>query len=870
MTSGQRVAFSLLLSILVFCAFSIIAFSGLFDLLEVNFYQPVVREIKEKKLKEIANAQNEYLEILIKRFNSFVIDEDVKSYIETRAEDFSAQKREKLRSELVTSTPCLSGIRIVDDNGRNIYFSSFQSDIIANKKGIVYRNYDTTGEAGFDSVKSSDWLPQSANAEEKCRLIKDGEKNRLIFSLPFYDKTGNFRATALFYCDAGDFAHYLYDRNLIDMNGFCVLVTENRDSNNFISGFGGYVFGLPNFGKQSASEKILQKWHEKENKDFWKIAPESENENLSSEVYCVFSEKLARDDFGYIAAVYKESELRFSKYIRILILATSFITLFLAFFLIFSFKHDDIVVIRDKIQRYESEFLAAYKKLDELQSPEYFETQRKIVEKRIIKSLGKKVKKYGEEIQILFNSSWNEMLSSIGVEKQVLPEAEQLKQIVKSSLEDIIGNGKLQINAVTQNSPAVTADTSRINKTEEIPEADEIEEAEPEEISELTEIDEPEELSDIEEIDEADEVEELSEIEEIPEVDEIEENSESEEIEEPEELSDIDEISEVEEAENLEELSDIEEIDDAENVEEISEPEELPDADEIEEISEPEEYDELEEISEAEEIQENPETEDLDKIDSVEFLTDTELTALDEEGLSREPTIAEQYDIMRLKDSANKIADDDEIIEELDYEEANDNSEEENDTEDSPEEGVKNVGISPDDEIYKDERLLEKIEFGVPSIENDNENAVNPLIESFKVDFLDYSFLDEDSALENMYNDSEGQSDNSEHFYENPYLTEETTELIAENADDVQELENISELESVSELEVLETPEENMPFSFTQIASANNVITDLNEEIPDSIIQNSDGTFQIAENPGFKSTAPLDLEFKKLVDSVLR
>ena len=53
MTSGQKVAFSLLISVLAFCAFTVVAFSGLFDLLEVNFYQPVVQQIKEKKIGEI-------------------------------------------------------------------------------------------------------------------------------------------------------------------------------------------------------------------------------------------------------------------------------------------------------------------------------------------------------------------------------------------------------------------------------------------------------------------------------------------------------------------------------------------------------------------------------------------------------------------------------------------------------------------------------------------------------------------------------------------------------------------------------------------------------------------------------------------------
>ena len=63
MSSGQKVAFSLLISVLAFCAFTVVAFSGLFDLLEVNFYQPIVQEIKQKKSTRLQRLKTNILKL---------------------------------------------------------------------------------------------------------------------------------------------------------------------------------------------------------------------------------------------------------------------------------------------------------------------------------------------------------------------------------------------------------------------------------------------------------------------------------------------------------------------------------------------------------------------------------------------------------------------------------------------------------------------------------------------------------------------------------------------------------------------------------------------------------------------------------------
>ncbi len=1093
MTSGQKVAFSLLISVLAFCAFTVVAFSGLFDLLEVNFYQPIVQEIKQKKLEEIAAAQNEYFDTLMKRFDAFSVSQVVKTYADPHPSDASAKNREILRSQLVTSTSALTGIRIISENGRNIFFSTFTNDLISGKKGISYRNYDTAGDIKFDFLSSKKLAEGSSPSDEKCRIIKDGKAGRLIFSFPFFNQDNEYSGTILFYCDAGNFSQFLYNRNLVDIKGFATLVTEPDGSS-----FGGFVFGLPNYGRDSLQGEILKKWHEG-GESFWKLNPaenptregdsDSVLEKSKNNSLCAFTYKNSREDFGFITLIYDESELKFPPYIRIILLATAFVTLYLAIFLILSFKHDDIVVIRDKVRRYENEFFVGYREMGAGKSPDYLEEQKTVLERRILKSLGKKAEKHAAEFKSIFENYWQEMILAFGenpcptlaASSAPAINADQLKEIVRSSLEDILENGKIQINALTASSVQLNTrseepevqknkenpvieeapdeveevpETEELEEIEEIPEAEEeLEEVEeiPEAEEELEDVEEvpeaEEELEEVEEISEAEEEleeveevpeaeEELEEVEEIPEaeeeLEEVEEipeaeeelekvekipeaEEELEEIEEvPEAEEELEEVEEIPEAEDEleeveevpeaeEELEEVEEIPEAEEElekaeeipeaeEELEEVEEVPEAEEeleeVEEIPETEELEEVEEIPEAEEkleevkeipeveeeleeIEEVPEAEEeleelsgtnteadasseLEPIpdlneelrlgdgrvedddsedtnfstvseeelaqkfeDELEMLpevseheeraieiaktlealpdqaprwTDNDDVELDSVGLSRKPSSSEMHDIEKLREVARSIDEMDTGLEEL---ETIDGENGEIDKTEEIEEAPEEKHIDPkeyisqltankaeeEDDVYKDEALLEKIEFGVPSSEIFCDESVGSVAENFIAFAMDYSFLDEDDSDDKFYEpDPEHDITKNEHYFENPSLMNkeesaenQDTEFADETTGEIKEvISNESDsLDDAEEVEALEKPEENMPFMFTKLGSSYNTQIAELADMGDAIVQDEDGTFRVTEMPKTDAKISLDLEFKKLVDSIL-
>ncbi len=919
MTSAQKVASSLLVSVLAFSIFTVAAFSGLFDFVEVKFYQPAVKQLKEQKLDEIKDAENEYLESLMSRFNIFEMEKDVKTYADLRPDDISVQNREKLRATLMTETAALLGIRLVDDNGSNVYFSTFDSDKIKSAKGSVsYKNYGSLNEFPFELVKSSDWIAENAPSGEKGRVIKDSRLNRLIFSFPFYDSKNSFRGTLLFYCDANHLNRYLFSRNLIDMSGFCVLVAAENGDPKFDAGFGGYVFGLPNFGRKSAEQQILSEWKQNSEKSFWKMAfeenesaenisnpqkiEESQNlekpaenfadksekipnfkdsdENSAPKSYFVFSKKLERSDAGFVAAIYDENELKFPKFLRLLLLVSTFITFYLVVFLIFSFKHDDIVVIKSKIASFKKQFVRQYKKMAEIENDSDLKLHKKNLEESIKKSLGRLAVKYEPEFQNLFEKCWNEILLEIEKPYAMIPSDSVVvnKNELREILEDIVSSGKIKVSVVEiqqKSAPAIESAEKTLHKNDSDEEKIEESAKSKKTIETAEKIAENFDANDEEKLEVLDESEKTPKTETSEKIVENGKHSETAKLTEkivlPEnQKSENDEIETLEPLEVLDEVESLEPIDetensaeheDSDNVEELEILDETENAEEIESLKNDEVAENVVEAGDAEKIDD---IEDLEPLDDVEELSPFD----DEENLDELPK--------------NEVLSNGEKTGELPN--ATTTSIKENADEQSETEATlakENPELSPDeksdfDDVYKDEPFLEKIDFGVAETKKDSKNneTENEIIDNFSTENLDYAFLDEE-PLENFgklpekenlqnpgnlkSNDFSNQdriSENSDLASEMPEKAESSTGKISQNLEKKAETdfspESASNVNSDSE-------NPNFSDSFNQKKVSEN--SDLASEMPQKAESSTDKNSQNPEMQTGNISVPSESNF---------
>ncbi|MDD5788936.1 MAG: hypothetical protein PUE30_00185, partial [Spirochaetia bacterium] len=632
MTSGQKFSVSLLISVVIFAFFSVFALSGRFDFLEAKFYQPAVRQPVEQKLRELAELEKQYNQILFERFASFASDEAVLSFTKSVSSDEEVKARSMVCARIFSSSPYLSGIRIVDSNGKKIHYSSFDGDVKKQDgRSTVYEDYSVLAkngrEPGFELLHCPDGL--------KIKVFNDFENRRLVYSLPFTGKDNDGsvskKADLLFYCGTDDFLRFVYSKNKISLSekdGAEYVFTDN-------SGCGGYVFGLPlsnpellGQGIEVLRENIRQKVLGAVDAGRFELFEQSVgltgtyvlvdksgglSENIVSERdvfstdgaassekvlsadydFVVFSKvvELGEGNFSFVSFVLDAGVFKVSESLKILLLSLVFLTLFLSVFLLFSLKRDSLTVIEARIRHFEKAFVSACKKSPEKILPEVLKSRKIELKAEIQKSLGRRGKKHSAALDALFEKSWTKILKALELEPEVslrTPVAGETVKIdsteLKSALEEILGSGKLNIQLNSAESVNAAKTSRKPVEVEPVDEVETVDEAEP--------VDEAETVDEIEPVDEleAEPAGELETMDDAEPADEV-------------EAEPADEVETVEEAEpadvvEAEPADEVETVDEAEPVDEL----EAEPAGEVETVDEAEPVDEIEPVDEVETV----------------------------------------------------------------------------------------------------------------------------------------------------------------------------------------------------------------------------------------------------------------------------
>ena len=558
MTSGQKVALSLLLTIILFAGFVVLAFSGVFQLIETRFYQPSLVHGIEKDLSSISEAYTEYINQLTQNFQNIINSEYIKSVSNPTQTTQNIQGRSQLFSEITSKISGLSGYRVVDTNGKAIHYSTFDSDIFKQQSNAIsYKNFD-----------------ESNYPYEKLALdgiFFDKNQNQLIFSYPYINSYGTEQGRILFYVMVNDFNNFLVNKNILPINQPTILVETSKN------GTLGFIYGFPFANQDFFANAVLERW---------KQGLFGTNSILDTEVgnWIMISNNISSQFL--VAKVEKESFFLFPESVKILLLVCIFISIYLIFFLLFNLKQDSMVKIKHKIKKFQLAFINQYL---EKENTANWDSLKKEIDKRkndlsleVKKSLGLQSKKHRKEIDALLSRSWEDLISVLSTKVNKTASTTYTNNVnmdeIKSMFEQILSSGQIVLKQEV--SPVSVAP-----KAKELSEVDEL--AEVEELSEADELSEVEELS---EVDELTEVEELSEVDELTDVEEL---SEVDELTEVEELSEVDELAEVEELSEADEFAEVEELSEAD---ELTEVEELSEVDELTEVEELYEADELADV----------------------------------------------------------------------------------------------------------------------------------------------------------------------------------------------------------------------------------------------------------------------------------
>jgi hypothetical protein len=641
LTVSQKVALSLLISVVLVGGFSVLAFTGFFNLVETRFYNPSITKSLDREVRRDAETIQAFLDELQEGFAAAMEDGPVKRSFLPNQTTQDIFERTRLYGILMESQKGLQSVRFVDVGGMRLHFSTDPEDIQSQANDtITYKNYEETA-----SYVPYGELSVASGGNPKITL--DQRNDRIVFSFPFYDSMEIYRGTALYSLSIRAVAERLIVEGRIKIG----------EDLSVISVPPGVVSGLPSTGRDAIIPVISSVWRENL---FSLTALDSQS---SSSALALVS---AKTEKGLIVGRVVDAALfAFPQVMKMILLASIFLTVFLTIFLAFNLRPDTLTVIQNRLKGLQLSLIREYyERKGEMDWNHWYhelELRREDVRSELKRGVKGKPPALLEDIDSLIDKSWDEILTAIGGKREtrLAIDEDKLQNILHRMLlargdsPVLPGGGPaaadqvLNVPATRGAAPGATSVRAAGPAGADAAAAPEVPQArseEPEEIETLEEMEEPEDMEELS----GEEEPETAATEEVPEAEDAEpavaaELPGEEEPEAPAEPAAVEEVPEAEEAEpaDLEELPEAEDAEPAvaaelpgeEEPEVPAEPaaaEEVPETEEaepadLEELSGAEEQQYLSGGEEADEVEDLSEVEDIDEEpDNIKILSDTE------------------------------------------------------------------------------------------------------------------------------------------------------------------------------------------------------------------------------------------------------
>ena len=599
-------AVGFLITIIICGGLTVASSLGMFSKIEKNFYEPARLKLIRDRLDVVADSSNEYITSILEKFGpedgGFLSNKAVTTYFMREP----SREVGRLFGKLLDDVPGLDGVRIIEASGKSVQYSSYKNDSRNDHGNKTYSNYnelrtysghqelpysvvtafietesddaeyvdeESSEGTGGEEVKDLETVLPEVN---KYRLVFDGNEQRIIISYPYYYDDRSY--SVIFYVNPIDFINKLVEQHIISINEQLALISSKDGT------AGGFVFGMPKVGQNLLANEILRRWRMRSygpdeiastsKINVTGITADENNGQISQEQQKFISWNLISSrnaKFIEIGGLYSMDMLAMPPYIRILLLICSFLTICLIVVILFNIRKDDDIEILSRIKKVQIGLLNEYfeNNVERSKVAALIENQRDELTARIKKSLGRRGRKYGEDLTIILNQSWQDIINILAgadaVRMKGLSTGDMTE--IRRMFEEVVSHSTLRVQAVTQfpsrqppkNKKELNTENVSIPLAREMPELqqkleNEVEEIEPveelEDAEEIPEAEPVEELEDAEEISEAEPVEEFEDVEEISEIEPVEESAASFEV--------LEESDFVEEIETLEVDDDVE------------------------------------------------------------------------------------------------------------------------------------------------------------------------------------------------------------------------------------------------------------------------------------------------------------------------
>ena len=471
MQTSQKVLLSLLITALLFTAFTVVASISLFDLIETRFYNPSVTAHMAAENKRNAKVVEEFIKSIENSLSETLKTDAVRRSLmyDQNQEDFSALYN--VFSLLGDSFGKIQWVRLIDSSGTRLYFSTYGLDIINHDYGSpIYHSYNDPD------------IPYDLIAVENGGMPKytlDGKSGRIFFSFPLYDTFDIYCGTALFSLSIDTVLEKFFSEGRV-ISGHDIILIQNPP---------GIVFGILAAGEKIIPSQISSIWET----TGLKAARISSSESGIS--YVLVSTKTSQGLF--IGTIIDEALYLFPWSAKLILLVSFFSTMYLTIFLLMSIKQEPVTIIQNRLKHLQVSLLEQFYELkgeeDWSRWVREMDHRREEINTLLKRGIRPISNNLNEEIDILVNKSWDEFLSLLGSRREPGFDEEKLRSALYSMLAALPKAGKDLPSGIE--TPPKKAKTGLLERASAI-------------VKELEETDLVEELEELEEVEDLEAVEE--------------------------------------------------------------------------------------------------------------------------------------------------------------------------------------------------------------------------------------------------------------------------------------------------------------------------------------------------------------------------
>lgn len=333
MRQSLKIAISLLAALLLFAGFAIVAFSGLFNVLQVSFFLPSIERVYQSDMASLAAVVDHFHAANMEAYRLVARKDFVSASFAPAVSDATMKAWSDTTAQLG-----LFGLRLLGSDGRRIIYSSFlELDVKQRTAGsLAFKNYNEDGTA----LPADQLLVGPA---ESPRILIDGARGLFVYCLPVSSGTAGTQT--------GTLAFYVSVKDLLSQLAFSAGFPIDQVT--LVGNQGILVNGPP--ATKTVTDALLSVWQRNAGSSSFAGSVVLTAPDGTTAGYRAFNARLSQG--GVVSMLVPGARFEMTELMKGLLLATFFFTVFLLLYLLFNLRSDPLEVLRQRVKRFQIQLI---------------------------------------------------------------------------------------------------------------------------------------------------------------------------------------------------------------------------------------------------------------------------------------------------------------------------------------------------------------------------------------------------------------------------------------------------------------------------------------------------------------------------------